>query len=167
MKLFKENNPIPINDPSYLLGFDAGQPIAGFSETNDIIDYDDAKDKLSEYGTLPISSNPNVYFRDEMIYKFLSGWNGYNDDEKKALLRNYIYPNGTPINELDALYSEEKRNQFKINVIKSFKITDCSQEYIPINAHDSDKCHVLRIADNGTIDSIELNTYTPITAQIF
>lgn len=59
------------------------------------------------------TSNYNyLEVRNEMI-SLLSEWNGLDDNNKKAMVRNFVYPQGTSQADLDLLYTQNERNNYK------------------------------------------------------
>ena len=54
-------------------------------------------------------------FRQMLIDDFIGSWGTLTTDEKKILVRRYVWPSGTTDTELDALWTATERAQFLAN----------------------------------------------------
>lgn len=73
---------------------------AGYSD----ISFPDNFDKYYESAKIPYKD-----MRNELISTFISQWGSLSTDDQKAMVKNYVYPDGTSRTDLDALSSQSAR----------------------------------------------------------
>lgn len=61
-------------------------------------------------------------FRNSLI-GLNSQWGSFSDVDKQVMIRHFVYPSSTPIGELDALYTQQQRNDFKVQSMANLSIT--------------------------------------------
>lgn len=161
--LYKEDNPNPINSPAFILTNDADPAPGLYTATINIEEWDMAKLSFN-YDPYVVMINDAYYanYRNEMMAKFLAGWGGYNDEEKRALIRNYIWPDGTPDVELDALYATDERDTFRSETIANMARTNCNPAFISMNAVDSGSCKVFAVKEDNTVLIQTVSHFTPL-----
>jgi len=100
-------------------------------------------------------------FRNQMIIQFEPNWGTYTDDQKKALIRNWIWPSGTSASELNALYPASARNKFRQKIMRKL---DEGRLFAVIKSKTvgSKKRWAIQVDDSGTITTIEITTDTKI-----
>ena len=79
-------------------------------------------ENISQYGTY---SGDFKWVRNTLISDYVANWGSLNITDRRALVRYNVYPNGTPIAELDACYTLLERNEFSCNSVVALKYCDC------------------------------------------
>lgn len=156
MKLYIQNNPDPIHNPGFILQMDSTPAPNDYLLTSDPTDWGKAwdfgvnTDDLTNNG-VNVVSNPKVNFRNYMIENCLAGWPGYNDQQKIALVKRFIYPDGTTEQELDSLgTTSDQRLQWRQGTATEMhNITECSRIYNFGITANNNKCIWWKYNENG------------------
>ena len=94
--------------------------------------------------------------RNELM-AFNASWGGLSTDNQKALVEQYVWPNGTPGAELDALYSSAQRNAFRDTVVEA--INGDSTVLFSVWKDDTDGKLYRVTVDAGVTTKTEITTY--------
>ena len=99
-------------------------------------------------------------FRNELIEVFISGWGTMTTVDKKALVRHFVWPAGTPGSELNTLYSTSERGAYRREVMRALTTREClprksatagSTKYFDITIDDSGVLNPQEITSYGTM----------------
>ena len=112
MKLYIEDNEAI---PAVQVLPDADPTPNGFTEKVSIADWD-------KYG---VQGAGVKGLRDAYVNNFLAGWGAMSDAEKKALIRAHVWDAGATAEELDALYTEDQRDEFEDIVMNAHRKLGC------------------------------------------
>lgn len=120
---------------------------AGYSEITDVADW-------NRYW--PSVGIDYIDYRNYLIDTFEPTWGTLSDDQKKALIEQYVWPSETTGTELDALYTSIERLAFKENVVKTLETCGCI--FKKSSTSSSEKYFNLTVDDGGIMDPQELLT---------
>jgi len=138
MKLYIEDN---VDEPAVLYQVD--DPGSGWTETTDPIQWDHYYNGIQQINREP------ALFRNDLIDNFVASWSGYSDDQKKALIRNFVWDSSATQEELDALYPCAERREY-VSVFAK-KLYSC-EYFLKLSLDtDSDIVHEIEINDSGQI----------------
>lgn len=119
------------------------------------VEVENASDVETYYGQAGASY---VQFRNHLIENHISLWATLPDDDKATLVRNYVWPEGTTTEELDAIYTETERETYAKASMD--KLCDCA--YDPKKSSSSLKFFLQEVDDDGVYSTTEINNYTTI-----
>lgn len=130
------------NEPLPAVKYNTSETELGYTKTIDPVDWNVYYNATgAEY----------INYRNDMTGQFEPLWDLYSDDQKRALVENYIYPSETSVTELDDLYAPEDRSKFAVNAISRLNIlTSISTE--------SDKYFTIQVNDSGILNGVEITT---------
>lgn len=94
---------------------------AGYTELTSISDWNNyAMKAIGNYND----------FRNELITVF-TNWATYSNDDKKILIKHYVWPSTETTANLDLLYTQTERNQFLLQCVALLNKCDCNFQIAP------------------------------------
>ena len=103
--------------------------------------------------------NNYISFRDMLITDFESSWGSLTDDDKKILIKNYIWPSTITLGELDSLYSQEERESMFKKMVAGLKLEG---NLLLEKSGTPTKYFYLAVSEENTPMLVEIKTDVPI-----
>lgn len=151
MKLVKHDDP---NDPDY-----ETSDKAKFA-TSAILPYVEVTTPqgwLDNMWLLNAAEYDYKFFRNKLISTFSSSnvWDALATVDKQALVRHYVWKSGETVANLDLLYTQTERDDFKKTRIEILN-NSCNCAITLSNIANSDKYFDMQVNDSGTLITVEL-----------